>query len=112
MSNSADTPEARWEAASERYWKADAANEAAEAVEMAQAGDALRDEVERLRAQLAEAQECLSGVVWLLEQGALVRDIRDDAQSDYPARSMRFVAFLARMVRAAGLRTAEGEGHA
>ncbi len=62
------------------------------------------NEVERLRARLEEAQECLSGVVWLLDEGALVRDTRDDAQSNYPVRSMRFAAFIARIVRTAGLR--------
>ena len=46
------------------------------------------------RDQRVKCQEYLSGFMWLLKEGALVRDIEDDDSPDFHTQAARFVLWL------------------
>lgn len=51
-------------------------------------------ERDKLRAQLAEREDALRGLSWMLERGALIRDTSKDAEHSYTLRSMKFARWL------------------
>lgn len=54
----------------------------------------LRADVARLEAENARLKNSLNGFGWLLDEGALVRDISRDGEADYTIRSLKFVMWL------------------
>ena len=45
--------------------------------------------------RIAELEEVAAGLFWMLDEGVLVRDVKRDAESNYPLRSMRLARKLA-----------------
>ncbi len=49
-----------------------------------------------LQKRIDELEDSLRGVAWMLEQGALIRDVSKDGNADYTTRSVAFAMWMKR----------------
>ena len=73
---------------------------------------AVEQELDALRADGERLRDALNGVLWMFDEGHIVRSIAHDAEPDYAPRAMRFVMWIKSLDAARAAERKKGEGDA